>query len=78
MTELKRCKDCVYHKDYESVFDWISSRIFGFPTLHKCFHPDRWKDVNYVNGTVSPNTLCAIERCSGSCGRIGKNYEARK
>ena len=79
MTEpIKLCKDCKYFKDYEDVFDWISSRIFGFPTLQKCFHPDRWKNVDYVNGTTSPYTLCSIERCTGSCGRIGKNWEARK
>ena len=77
MTDLKLCKDCAHHKDYEGVFDWISSRIFGFPTLDKCFHPDRWKNVDYVNGTVSPYTTCSTERCSGSCGRIGKNYEER-
>ena len=78
MTELKLCKDCVYHKDYEGILDWISSRIFGFPTLDKCFHPDRWKNVDYVNGYVCPYTTCSVERCSGSCGRIGKNYEVRK
>ena len=79
MTEtIKTCRNCKYYKDYEDVFDWISSRIFGFPTLQKCSHPDRWKNIDYVNGTVSPYTLCSIERCTGSCGRIGKNWEARK
>lgn len=75
---IKTCRNCKHYKDYDGVFDWISSRIFGFPTLSKCSHPDRWKDVDYVNGTVSPYTFCSIERCTGSCGRIGKNWEERK
>jgi len=79
MTEtIKTCHNCKYYKDYDDVFDWISSRIFGFPTLSKCSHPDRWKDVDYVNGTVSPYTTCSTERSYGNCGRIGKNWEARK
>ncbi len=78
MTDLKRCKDCVYHSDWDDVLDWINSRIFGSPTLDKCSHPDRWKNVDYVNGTVSPYTLCSTERCAGSCGKEGKNFESRK
>jgi len=76
--ELKLCKDCKHYKDYEDALDWISSRIFGFPTLKKCYHPDRWKSVDYVNGTVRPYGLCSIERCGGNCGEEGKNWEERR
>ena len=68
--ELKLCKDCKHYKDYEDALDWI-----GFPTLQKCYHPDRWKSVDYVNGTVRPYGLCSIERCGGNCGKEGKNWE---
>ena len=79
MTEtIKTCRNCKYYKDYEGVFDWISSRIFGFPTLQKCFHPNREKIIDCVNGTVSHYTICSTERNYGNCGRIGKNWEARK
>lgn len=77
MTKL--CKDCKHYRDWEDAFDWISSRIFGCPTtLQKCYHPDRWKDDDYVNGTTDPYGLCSIERFTGSCGPGGKNFEARK
>ena len=56
MTEIKTCRSCKYYKDYDGVFDWISSRIFGFPTLQKCFHPNRKKIIDYVNGRVNPIT----------------------
>ena len=46
---MKTCHNCKYYKDYDGIFDWISSRIFGFPTLQKCFHPNRVKIVDYVN-----------------------------
>ena len=75
--ELKLCKNCNHYKDYDDVFDWISSRIFGFPTLQKCYHPDRWKNVDYVNGTTCPYRLCSSERCGGNCGKEGKNFEER-
>ena len=78
MTEIKTCHNCKHYKDYEGIFDWISSRIFVCPTLQKCYHPDRWKDVDYVNGTTDPYNLCFIERHTGSCGPEGKNFEARK
>ena len=79
MTEMtKLCKDCKHYRDWEDAFDWISSRIFVCPTLQKCYHPDRWKDVDYVNGTTDPYNLCFIERHTGSCGKEGKNFEALK
>ena len=73
--ELKLCKDCKHYKDYEDALDWISSRIFGFPIWQMCYHPDRRKSVDYVNGTVRPYGLCSIERCGGNCGEEGKNWE---
>lgn len=78
MTEIKSCINCKHYKDYRDPLEWVNSRIFGFPTPHLCTHPDRWKDVDYVNGTVSPYTLCSVERRGGSCGREGKNYEEVK
>ena len=78
MTEIKSCRNCKYYKDYDGIFDWISSRIFGFPTLQKCYHPNRVKIVDYVNGTTDPYNLCFIERHTGSCGPEGKNFEALK
>ena len=77
MTDIKTCRSCKHYKDYDDVFDWISSRIFGFSTLQKCFHPDRWKSVDYVNGTTCPYTFCSIERCTGSCRKEGNNWEAK-
>jgi len=77
MTEIKTCRSCKYYKDYEGVFDWISSRIFGFPTLQKCYHPNRWKNVDYVDGTVYPYTTCYAERNYGPCGKMGNNWEAK-
>lgn len=77
MNDLKPCKDCKHYKDYKDSIDWVSSRIFRFPTFPMCFHPDRWKNVDYVNGTVSPYGFCSIERLTGSCGKIGKNWEAK-
>jgi len=71
------CRSCKYYKDYEGVFDWISSRIFGFPTLQKCYHPNRWKNVSYVDGTVESYTTCSTERSSGNCGIIRNNWEAK-
>jgi len=79
MTEtIKTCHNCKHYRDWEDAFDWISSRIFGCPTLQNCHHPDRWKYVDYVNGTTDPYGLCSIERRTGSCGPKGKNWEARK
>jgi hypothetical protein len=77
MIDMKTCKSCKYYKDYDGVFDWISSRIFGFPTLQKCFHPNRVKFVDYVNGTTDPYGLCSIERRTGSCRKEGNNWEAK-
>lgn len=77
MTEIKTCRTCKYYKDYEGALDWINSRIFGFPTLDKCYHPDRWKSVDYVNGTTSPYGFCSVERCTGNCGKEGKNFEPK-
>jgi len=77
--EIKTCKSCNHYKDYEDALDWINSRIFGFPTLQKCYHPDRWKSVDYVNGTTCPYGLCSVERCcTGNCGKEGKNWEERR
>ena len=78
MTEIKTCRNCKYYKDYDGIFDWISSRIFGFPTLQKCFHPNRVKIVDYVNGTTCPYGLCSIERLTGSCRKEGNNWEAKE
>jgi len=79
MTEtIKTCHNCKHYRDWEDAFDWISSRIFGCPTLQNCHHPDRWKYVDYVNGTTDPYGLCSIERRTGSCGPEGKNFEALK
>ena len=79
MTEIKTCRSCKHYIEYEDVFDWIGSRIFGFHTLQKCYHPDRWKDVDYVNGTTCPYGLCSVERrCTGNCGKEGKNWEAKE
>ena len=77
MTEIKTCRSCKYYKDYDDVFDWISSRIFGYPTLQKCFHPNRVKFVDYVNGTTSPYTTCSTERSYGFCEKEGYNWEAK-
>ena len=76
--ELKLCKNCNHYKDYDDVFDWISSRIFGFPTLQKCFHPNRKKIVDYVNGTTCPYTTCSTERSYGNCGIMRNNWEAKE
>jgi hypothetical protein len=78
MTEIKTCRNCKYYKDYDDVFDWISSRIFGYPTLQKCFHPNRVKFVDYVNGTTSPYTTCSTERSYGNCGIMRNNWEAKE
>jgi len=78
MTEIKTCRNCKHYKDYEGIFDWISSRIFGFPTLQKCYHPNRWKNVDYVDGTVYPYTTCSTERSSGNCGIMRNNWEAKE
>ena len=79
MTEtIKTCKRCNHYRDWENPLDWISSRIFGFPIVQKCYHPDRWKYVDYVNGTTDPYTYCFIERRTGNCSKEGKNWEARK
>jgi hypothetical protein len=79
MTEtIKTCRSCKHYKDYDDALDWIISRIFGFPTLQKCFHPNREKIVDYVNGTTSPYTTCSTERSYGNCGKIGKNWEAKE
>ena len=75
---VRLCKDCKYYKDYDGVFDWISSRIFGFPTLQKCFHPNRVKIVDYVNGTTCPYTTCSTERSYGNCGIMRNNWEAKE
>jgi hypothetical protein len=78
MTEIKSCINCKYYKDYKDPLEWVNSRIFGFPTPQLCTHPDRWKDVDYINGTVSPYTFCSVERkYGGSCGKEGKNYEVK-
>ena len=74
---VRLCEDCKYYKDYDGVFDWISSRIFGFPTLQKCFHPNRVKIVDYVNGTTCPYTTCSTERSYGNCGIMRNNWEAK-
>ena len=79
MTEtIKTCRSCKHYKEYEDVFEWIGSRIFGFPTLQKCFHPDRWKSVDYVDGTTDPYGLCSIERLTGSCRKEGNNWEVKE
>jgi hypothetical protein len=70
MTELKPCYTCKHYEDYEVVLDWANH------TVPKCYHPDRWKSVDYVNGTTSPYGICSVERCTGNCGKIGKNWEA--
>lgn len=78
MTEMKLCRNCKHYKDYKDVFDWISSRIFGCPTLPMCYHPDRWNSTGYVFGTTSPYGLCSIERTSyGNCKEEGNNWEAK-
>lgn len=71
------CCDCKHYKDYEDALDWIISRIMGCPTLQKCYHPDRRKDVDYVNGTTDPYGLCSIERLTGNCKKEGNNWEAK-
>ena len=75
--EIKTCKSCNHYRDYEDALDWISSRIFGFPTLQKCYHPNRWKNVDYVNGVVFPYTTCSTERSIGSCGIMRNNWEGK-
>ena len=75
---VRPCKDCKHYKDYEDALDWIISRIMGVTTLQKCYHPDRCKDVDYVNGTTCPYTYCSIERCTGSCRKEGNNWEAKE
>ena len=77
MTEMKTCRNCKYYKDYDGIFDWISSRIFGFPTLQKCYHPNRVKFVDYVNGTTCSYTTCSAERSYGFCEKEGYNWEAK-
>ena len=77
MTEMKTCHNCKHYKDYDGIFDWISSRIFGFPTLQKCFHPNRVKIDDYVNGTTCPYTTCSTERSYGNCGIMRNNWEAK-
>ena len=77
MTEMKTCRNCKHYKDYEDALDWIISRIMGVSTLQKCYHPNRWEDVDYVNGTTSSYGLCSIERCTGNCGKEGNNWEAK-
>ena len=74
--KMKTCRSCKHYKDYEDALDWIISRIMGVTTLQKCYHPDRCKDVDYVNGTTCPYTYCSIERCTGSCRKEGNNWEA--
>ena len=76
--ELKLCKNCNRSKDYEDALDWINSRIFGFPTLQKCYHPNRKKIVDYVNGTTSSYTTCSAERSYGNCGIMRNNWEAKE
>lgn len=76
--EIKTCYTCKHYKDYDGVLDWINSRIFQFPTLQKCYHPDRWKNVDYVNGTTCPYGICSVERCTGNCRKEGNNWEAKE
>lgn len=79
MTEIKTCTTCKYYKDYRDVFEWITTRILGFPPPQLCTHPDRWKNIDYVNGTMSAYTFCSTERnCGGNCGKEGFHWEQRE
>lgn len=69
--ELKPCYLCKHYLDYEIVLDWTNQIV------PRCYHPDRLKYAD-VNGTTCPYTICSTERCTGNCGKEGKNFEARK